>query len=147
MLMKMTFYEDFARAFLIEAKNDFDRAKKAFNENDFPHAVFNSQQCVEKAVKAMIEAKREYVYNHGPRLASIFIRIFEDEWIDDYDEIVNIIGWFSEYYTRARYPFMFKGKVVMPSEYINREIAEESIRKAEKVLEIAENYLRKKRII
>ena len=145
--MEMTFYEDFARAFLIEAKNDFDRANKAFNENDFPYAVFNSQQCVEKAVKAMIEAKREYVYNHGSRLASIFIRVFGDEWIDDYDEIVNIIGWFSEYYTKARYPFMFKGKVVTPSEYINREIAEESIRKAEKVLKIAENYLRKKRII
>ncbi len=54
-----------------------ERARRALEEGDYPETVFHAQQRVEKVVKAMIEAKREYVYNHGPRLASIFARVFE----------------------------------------------------------------------
>jgi len=118
------------------------RACRALSEGDYPEAVFHSQQCVEKAVKALIESKREYVYNHEPRLASILVRIFEDEWRDEFEELVDIIGWFSEYYTRSRYPFMLRGRVVSPSEYIDKELASEAIEKAEKVLRIVGGYLR-----
>ena len=75
----MTFYEEFARKYYLEARKDLERAHRALNEVDYPETVFHAQQCVEKAVKAMIESKREYVYNHGPRLASIFVRTFENE--------------------------------------------------------------------
>ncbi|HDD26479.1 MAG TPA: HEPN domain-containing protein, partial [Acidilobales archaeon] len=59
----MTFYEEFARKYYLEARKDLRRALKALTEGDYPEAVFHSQQCVEKAVKAMIESKREYVHN------------------------------------------------------------------------------------
>jgi len=143
----MTFYEEFARKYFLEARKDLERARRALIEGDYPEVVFHAQQCVEKAVKAMLEAKREYVYNHGPRLASIFVRVFENEWDSEFDEVVNVIGWFSEYYTRSRYPFMLKGKIVSPSEFIDEDIASESIEKALKVLGIAEKYLRKRGII
>ncbi len=143
----MTFYEEFAQKYYLEARKDLERAQRALDEGDYPETVFHSQQCVEKAVKAMIESKREYVYNHGPRLASIFARTFENEWRSGFEEVVDIIGWFSEYYTRSRYPFMLRGKVVSPSEYIDEELAREAIEKARKVLSIAEKYLREKGII
>ncbi len=143
----MTFYEEFARKYYLEARKDLRRALKALTEGDYPEAVFHSQQCVEKAVKAMIESKREYVHNHGPRLASVFVRVFESEWRTEFEDLVDIIGWFLEYYTRSRYPFLLKGKVVMPDEYIDKEIAEESIEKAKKVLSIAERYLKEKGVI
>ncbi len=95
----------------------------------------------------MIESKREYVYNRGPRLASIFTRIFENKWREEFEEVVDIIGWFLEYYTRSRYPFMLRGKVVSPDEYIDEGIAKEALSKASRVLGIAEKYLRAKGII
>jgi len=123
------------------------RARKAMVEGDYPEVVFHAQQCVEKAVKAMIESRREYVYNHGPRLASIFARVFENEWRSEFDEVIDVIGWFLEYYTRSRYPFMLRGKVVSPDEYIDEEIAKEALNKALRVLRIAEGYLKSKGII
>ncbi len=143
----MTFYEEFARKYYHEARKDLERSLRALNEGDYPEVVFHAQQCVEKLVKALIESKREYVYNHGPKLTSVFIRVFESEWRDEFEEVVDILGWFSEYYTRSRYPFMLRGRVVSPSEYIDRELAEEAIKKAKRVLRIAEGYLREKRII
>ena len=143
----MTFYEEFARKYYSEAEKDLKRACRALSEGDYPEAVFHSQQCVEKAVKALIESRREYVYNHGPRPASILVRTFSDEWRDEFEELVDIIGWFSEYYTRSRYPFMLRGRVVSPSEYIDKELARKAIEKAEKVLRIVGRYLREKGVI
>lgn len=145
--MGLTFYEEFARKYYLEARRDLERSLKALRESDYPEAVFHAQQCVEKSVKALIEAKREYVYNHGPRLASLFVRVFEDEWSSEFEEIVDIIGWFSEYYTRSRYPFMLRGRVVAPGEFIDEELASEAVEKARKVLDVAERYLREKGII
>ncbi len=143
----MTFYEEFARRFFSEAVKDLERARRAFSEGDYPEAVFHAQQCVEKAVKAMLEARREYVYNHGPRLASVFVRVFEDEWKPEYEEVVDSLGWFAEYYSRARYPFLLRGRVVSPDEFIDADTAREAIARAERVLRIAENYLRERRVI
>jgi len=89
----MTFYEEFARKYYSEAEKDLKRACRALSEGDYTEAVFHySQQCVEKAVKALIESKREYVYNHKPRLASILVRTFSDEWRDEFEELVDLIG-------------------------------------------------------
>ncbi|OYT38459.1 MAG: hypothetical protein B6U89_05930 [Desulfurococcales archaeon ex4484_58] len=143
----MGFYEEFARKYFEQALRDLERAKRSYREKDYPETVFHAQQCVEKAVKAMIEAKREYVYNHDPRLSSIFIRVFEREWRNEYDEIVDILGWFTEYYSRSRYPFLLRGHVVSPDEYIDREIANEAIIKAEKVVKIVQEYLVERKIL
>jgi len=143
----MGFYEEFAKRFYRESLKDLERAQKALRDRDYPEAVFHAQQCVEKAVKAMIEAKREYVYNNGPRLASIFARIFENEWSDEYDEVLDILGWFTEYYTRSRYPFLLRGRVVSPDEFIDEGMARDAIAKAIKVIKVAESYLRKKGIV
>ncbi len=95
----------------------------------------------------MIEAVREYVYNHGPKLATEFIRVFRSEWRSEFEDVVEIIGWFTEYYSRSRYPFMLKGRVVSPEEFIDEETAREALDKAYRVLSIAGSYLREKGIL
>jgi len=42
---------------------------------------------------------------------------------------------------------MLRGRVVSPSEYIDKELASEAIEKAEKVLRIVGRYLREKGVI
>ena len=143
----MGFYEKFAKKYFEQAEKDLKRAEKSLKERDYPDSVFHSQQCVEKSVKAIIEAKRKYVFNHGPTLGTIFSEAMGDEWKEEFEEVLDIIGWFTEYYTRSRYPFLLKGEVISPEEFIDREIAEDAYRKASKVLKIAGEYLRSRGIL
>ncbi len=143
----MGIYEEFSRKYFLEARKDLKRAERAFEEGDYPESVFHSQQCVEKAVKALIEAKREYVFNHGPFLSSLFIRVYRDEWMDYFDYVVDCLEWFIEYYTRSRYPFLLRSRVYSPEEFITRELAEEALTRARRVLDIAGRVLRRKGII
>jgi len=143
----MGFFEEFARRFYLEAVKDLERAKRAFNESDFPDCVFHCQQCVEKAVKAMVETKREYVRNHGPVLASVFSRVFEGDWREEFEFVVDVLGWFLEYYTRSRYPFAMGGRIVSPGEFIDEETAKEALEKAERVLKIAGNFLKERGVL
>ncbi len=140
-------FEEFSRKYFSEALKDLKRAEKALTERDYPEAVFHAQQCVEKAIKSMIEAKREYVCNHGPRLISEFIRVFEREWQNEFSELVDSASWLAEYYTRSRYPFVLRGRVISPDEFIDENIAREAIEKARRVVSIVEKYLRQRGII
>ncbi len=123
------------------------RADEAFKEGDYPEAVFHAQQAVEKAVKAMIEAEREYVMNHGPALASQFSRLFIEELGEDLDTVVESLGWFMEYYTRSRYPFIMRGEVISPERYIDEFTADEALKRCRRVVSIAEEYLRAKGLL
>lgn len=119
---------------------------KALGDKDYPEVVFHAQQAVEKAVKAMIEAKREYVLNHGPALASQFSRLF-NELGEDLDTLVESLGWFVEYYTCSRYPFILRGKVVSPEGYIDESTASEALERCRRVVSVAEEYLRTKGLL
>ncbi len=89
----------------------------------------------------MIEAKREYVMNHGPALASQFSRLFMEELGDDLDMVVESLGWFTEYHTRSRYPFILRGEVISPGGYIDEAIGDEALERCRRVVSIAEGYL------
>lgn len=60
------------------------RAERALSLGDYPQAVLYAQRCVEKAVKATLEAKKRVVYNHGPELVGIFMEVFEKELVENY---------------------------------------------------------------
>ncbi len=102
---------------------------------------------MKKAVKAMIEARRKYVYNHGPILGTVFSDAFSDDWREEFDVILDTMGWFTEYYTRSRYPFLLRGEIVSPDEFIDKEIADEALKKAKEVMDIARRYLQEKGIV
>ena len=143
----LSFFESFAVKYFEQAQKDLHRAKRSLDEGDYPDSIFHSQQCAEKAVKAMIEAKRRYIRNHRPFRGTTFIDAFKDEWNDEFESILESLGWFTEFYTRSRYPFLLKGRVVSPDEFIDRNTAEEALRRAERALEVARKYLSDKGLL
>lgn len=140
----MGVFEKFARKYFEESLKDLERAKRAFRSEDYPQAVFYAQQSVEKGVKAMLEVKRRVVYNHGPILIGIFAEVFESEWQQEFNHIMESLEYLTEYYTRARYPFLMRGEVLSPDEIITKDIAERGIALAEKAIGVVRNYLSRK---
>lgn len=143
----MTIFEKFARKYFEESIKDIERAKRAFEYGDYPQAIFFAQQSVEKGVKAMLEVKKRVVYNHGPELIGIFVDVFEDEWVQEFNHIVESLEYLTEYYTRSRYPFLLRGEVIGPEDIVSKEIAEKGLSLAEKTVEVVRNFLRRKNII
>jgi len=137
----------FARKYFEESEKDLERAVRALNLDDYPQAVFYAQQSVEKGVKAMLEVRRKVVYNHGPELIGIFSEAFSNEWRRKYDVIVEALEYLTEYYTRARYPFLLKGEVYGPSDIVSKEIAEKGVKLAKKALEVVRDFLRRNSVI
>ncbi len=137
----------FARKYFEESEKDLERAVRALNLDDYPQAVFYAQQSVEKGVKAMLEVRRKVVYNHGPELIGIFSEAFSNEWRREYDVIVEALEYLTEYYTRARYPFLLKGEVYGPSDIVSKEIAEKGVKLAKKALEVVRDFLRRNSVI
>ncbi|MEM1584437.1 MAG: HEPN domain-containing protein [Nitrososphaerota archaeon] len=137
----MSLFKEFARSYIREALRDLKRAENMLKAEDYPASIFFSQQCVEKAVKAMLEVKGEYVYNHGPRLAGYFLKTFQEDWRRGFDKILEALEKLQEYYTRSRYPFIIDEKVIEPSQYIPKEKAEKAIKLAEEAFLEAKRYL------
>lgn len=140
-------FEKFARKYFEESLKDLERAKRAFRDRDYPQAIFYAQQSVEKGVKAMLESKRHVVYNHGPELIGIFVDVFENEWGQEFDPILEALEYLTEYYTRSRYPILLRGEVLGPEDLITREIAERGLSLAKKAVEVVGDYLKRRNII
>jgi len=143
----VSLFDEFARKYLEEAIKDLARAERALSLGDYPQAVFYAQQCAEKSVKAMLEAKRRIVYNHGPELVGVFVEVFEREWREEFNRVVEALEYLSEYYTRSRYPFVLQGRVLRPEDIVSRDIAEKGVSLARGALEVARDYLRGRGII
>ncbi|GEM_PF-299291 len=143
----MSIFDRFAEKYYMESLKDLERARKALRYEDYPQAVFYAQQTVEKSVKAMLEAKRRVIYNHGPELISIFVDVFENEWEDEFEKILGALEYLTEYYTRSRYPFLLRGEVIGPEDVVTKEIAEKGLSLAERTVEVVGNYLRRRNII
>jgi HEPN domain-containing protein len=143
----MSIFIKFAKKYFEESLKDLERAERALSINDYPQAIFYTQQCIEKGVKAMLEVKKRIVYNHGPELVTIFSEVFENEWNDDFLKIVDALEYLSEYYTRARYPMLLKGEVLGPADIVSKDIASKGIEKAKEAIEVIKNFLRRNSII
>ncbi|MEM2922740.1 MAG: HEPN domain-containing protein [Candidatus Bathyarchaeia archaeon] len=96
---------------------------------------------MEKGVKAMLEFRKHVVYNHGPGLIGIFAEVFEDEWQQEFNHIIESLEYLTEYYTRARYPFLLRGEVLSPDEIVTKEVADRGIQLAEKAVGVVRDYL------
>jgi len=143
----MSLFIRFAKKYFEESTKDLERALRALSVDDYPQAIFYAQQSVEKCVKAMLEVKKRVVYNHGPELIALFADTFSSEWREEYDVIVEALEYLSEYYTRARYPFLFRGKVYGPSDIVSKDMAEKGIKLAKEVIKVVENFLRRSNVM
>ncbi|MEM2692743.1 MAG: HEPN domain-containing protein, partial [Nitrososphaerota archaeon] len=68
----------------------------------------------------------------------------ESEWQQEFNHIMESLEYLTEYYTRARYPFLMRGEVLSPDEIITKEVAEKGIALAEKAIGVVRNYLSRK---
>ncbi|MGC9069462.1 MAG: HEPN domain-containing protein [Thermoprotei archaeon] len=143
----MSIFAKFAKKYFEESEKDLERALRAFNIEDYPQAIFYAQQSAEKGVKAMLEFRRRVVYNHGPELIAIFSDTFASEWEKEYEIIVGALEYLTEYYTRSRYPFLFRGEVYRPSDIVTKDVAEKGIELAKKALEVVKNFLRRNNVV
>ena len=139
-------FREFSKRYFKEAIKDFERARRALDFNDWPQAIFYSQQCVEKCVKAILEAFGEYWRNHGIILASR-LRQYIDRLGTDVEYVAEVLENLQEYYTRSRYPTLFRGHVYSPEEIIDEELAREAVYKAEKVIKIIERWLHELKVL
>jgi len=143
----MSVFVKFAKKYYEEALKDFERARRAITLEDYPQATFYAQQCVEKGVKALLEVRRRVVYNNGPELASYLVEVYKDEWFEGLEAVVAALEFLSEYYTRARYPFLIKGEVIGPSEFVDKDVAIKAMELAKKALEVVGDVLRRYGVI
>ena len=125
-------FRDFALAFWKTSKQDLERAEDALREEYYPYAVFHSQQCIEKIIKAMLEMEEVFVRDHGvsDMFTTYIIKKEDDEEIkENLYEILDVLGWFRGAWALSRYPVIDKGKVVSPFEQYDREDAQYAVEK------------------
>ena len=138
----MTFYEEFARKYLREARKDLERARRALRERDYPEVVFHAQQCVEKSIKSILELHGIFTKEH--EISNEFAILAKKERFDENfsRKILTALEFFKLDWSRTRYPFIFKGKVTTPEEYYGEEKAQKALRTAEEILKLLKAYLK-----
>jgi len=92
----------------------------------------------------MLEAKKRYVYNHGPALLALFEQAFVNEWSSEFDIVIDALDYLTGFYTATRCPKFVGDKVLAPWDIINKNIAEKALKYAKEVVSIAGKYLEEK---
>ena len=140
-------FNDFAIAFLKEAKEDLEIADILIENKKYARVIFNSQQAVEKSIKSLLEMEKIFVAEHD--MSSFFVKfIYNNEKYKDVkekaEEILDCLTQFEGKWKGSRYPSQKKGKVVPPTEIYDKDDAEESLNKANRVNELVKEILLKK---
>jgi len=140
-------FRDFALAFLKEAKEDLDSAEILLENRKYSRAVYHCQQCSEKAVKALFEMERIFIAEHD--LSAFFVKLIYNnkeytEYKKEADSILEILDYFEGEASRTRYPKKKDNKVVTPSEEYLEEDALHAIDKAQEMLNIIREVLKKR---
>lgn len=138
-------FRDFAVAFWKTSKQDLERAEDALKEKYYPYAVFHSQQCIEKIIKAMLEMEGVFVRDHNVsvKFTTHILKKEEDEEIKkNLYEVLDVLGWFKGTWALSRCPVMEKGKVVSPFEQYDKEDAQSAVEKAKFVFKVVSSVLK-----
>lgn len=137
-------FRNFAVAFWRTAEKDLERAEDALEEKYYSYAVFHSQQCVEKSIKALLEMEKVVVRDHD--ISDMFtLYILKKEEDKDVKknlyEILDILDWFKGTWILSRYPIMKKGRVISPFEQYDKEDAKFAVDKAQFVFNFLEKII------
>jgi HEPN domain-containing protein len=140
-------FVEFAKAFLKEAREDLVVADELLESKRYARSVFSSQQCVEKSVKALLEAEGIFAAEHD--LSALFVKfIYKNEKYAEFkkilDSILENIDYFEGEWSKTRYPKEKDGKIVIPIEVYKQEEAVTAYGKAEEVFDSIKEILIKK---
>jgi len=138
--------EKFVENWLKLSRHDIEVAELMLKNYDWPNSVFYSQQSVEKAIKALLEANGIIVREHF--LSKILKReiLPKEKEKETIEKIVEISSWFEKdkKWAITRYPIKRGGKIVLPEEVFTKEIASEALKKAMFVFDSVSKILKEK---
>jgi len=138
-------FKEFAVAFWKTAKYDLARAEDSFKEKAYSYAVFHSQQCTEKIVKAVLEMEEIFIRDHDVSdLFTIYILKKEKDkkWKNEFYQVLDNLDWFRGTWNITRYPYLKDGKVVSPVESYEKKDAKEALEKSRYTFYILTKFLK-----
>jgi len=130
---------------LEEAAISIQAAEDDLKAERYSRAVFNSQQCVELAMKAALTMHgiiQLLAHDVMPYFASEVVTSVSNKWVKSFREIIREASWLFEHYTLSRYPMVRGRRIWCPSREYTRQQAEEAINAAKKALEVITKYLK-----
>lgn len=133
---------EYAKVWIEEASRELNAAKILLENGIFELSVYHSQQCAEKALKAVLILLGKEIYEH--RVSGIF----RDEVAIRYEfpslnEIVAKAFWLEQHWLSSRYPFKkVNGSVVVPYKTYKEEDAKKAFEYASFILEKIKEFLR-----
>lgn len=121
-------------------------AKGACEQGWYSTAAGQAQQCVEKAIKAVLEMQELTILGHEISLSFRDEVVEKPEYADWHSRLNGLlpdIYWFDGVWTESRYPRWDRsqGRAVAPMERFDKERADEAIEKAERVLTTLQEFL------
>jgi len=137
----------FARELIEEAKVDLESARANFRDGRYHKTIFESQQCVEKLMKAALACEGlTQIYEHDVSglFASEVISRAEQTKAEDLREVFRRTMWLFEHYALSRYPIVRGKKIRAPRREYDEDDGLQAIQEAEYALKVIEQYLREK---
>jgi len=133
---------DIAKAFLIEANNDYDVVSMLVENEKFNLATYHAQQAVEKLLKACLAAQGKIgIYKH--EIFSFFLKEFNKRIDDDTMQILeDAVVPLEESWSISRYPDWTSEPIWVPSQRFTFEDGEISESRMNTVFEILVPFLK-----
>ncbi|MHA1264609.1 MAG: HEPN domain-containing protein [Candidatus Helarchaeota archaeon] len=137
--------KDFALKLIQEAESGFESAKTQLRESRFHKCVFESQQCVEKLMKAALALEGlTQVFDHDPSalFASEIMTRANNEYLEQLRKMLRETDWLMDQYPFVRYARLRSQRVVSPLDRYEEKHARSSIQIAENAIKIIKNFLK-----
>jgi len=133
---------DIAKAYLIEANNDFDVVSLLIENNKFSIAVFHAQQAVEKLQKACLAAEGEIgIYKH--EIFSFFLNAFKNKIeIETMALLEEAVVPLEENWAISKYPDWRVKPIWIPSQRYNHDNARMNETRMQSVFDILVPFLK-----
>lgn len=133
---------DIARAYLIEANNDYDVVSLLIENKKFSIAVFHAQQAVEKLLKACLAAEGEIgIYKH--EIFSFFLNAFKDKIeIETMALLEEAVVPLEENWAISKYPDWRAKPIWIPSQQYNHNNARMNEMRMQSVFDILVPFLK-----
>jgi len=133
--------KNWAESWLKDAERDLESAQILYQKELFEKVVYHAQQCVEKSIKAILICFGEFEKTHYVANGledEIEKRDLKDE---NLMELVKSSESLEPHVSLSRYPGISNNEIWLPYEEYNKDMAEDSVNKAGKAVEITEKFI------
>jgi len=136
--------KDWASCWLEDAERDLKAAEYLQREKLYERAVYHSQQCAEKAVKAVLICFGVYEKTHY--VANILKKEIKKREIREHarrlNEIIKISEELEPHVSLTRYPGISGGELWLPYKQYTSEIAKKALNDAKKAVKTGKDFVK-----